>query len=182
MPARQTLMPSPWSEESCSSSGRATCGGSGTASWRVATRHWRPVTGEGFPATSMPHLKTRQETFGSFRVSRRLWAGVVQVGDSRDVWYTVGQVQTGVMDNEITVVKLLECCLTHCSVYWAGVHKHQLFSPERLKFLISLSGSCSWWQCSFWCLWSAFIQPYAFKEAGRGKPDAAGLHQLSSTL
>lgn len=141
MPARRTLMPSPWSEESCSSSGRATFGGSGTASWRAATRRWRPVTGEGFPATSTPHLKTRQETFGSFRVSRRVQAGVVQVGDSRDEWCTVGQVRTGVMDNEITVVKLLECCLTHCSVHWAGVHKHQLFSPECLKYLMSLSGS-----------------------------------------
>lgn len=130
MPAKLTLMPSPWSEESCSSSSRATFGGSGTASWRAATRRWRPVTGKGFPATLTPHLKTRQETFGSFRVSRRVQTGVMQVGDSRHVWCTVGQVRTGVMDNEITVVNLLECCLTHCSVHWVGVHKHKPFHPN----------------------------------------------------
>lgn len=73
MPARRTLTPSPWSGESCSSLSRATFGGSGTAIWRAVTRRWRPVTGGGFPATSMPPLKTRREIFGSFKVSRTAW-------------------------------------------------------------------------------------------------------------
>lgn len=35
---------------------------------------------------------------------------------SREVSRAAGRVQTGVADNEITVVKLLECCLT--LVFW----------------------------------------------------------------
>lgn len=74
MPARRTLMLCLWSEGSCSSLNRATFGGSGTGIWRAVTQHWRPVTGGGFPTTSMPPLKTSQGIFGSFKVgsARRL--------------------------------------------------------------------------------------------------------------
>lgn len=76
-PAGQTLMPCLWSEGSCSSLSRATFGGSGMGIWKAVTQRWRPVTGGGFPTTSMLPLKIRQGIFGSFKVSSKVvWAAI----------------------------------------------------------------------------------------------------------
>lgn len=80
MPARRTSMPCRLSGGSSSSSSQALFGGSATGIWRAVIRRWHPVTGGGFPTTSMPPLKTSQGIFGSFKVSNE--------GLERVVWFT----------------------------------------------------------------------------------------------
>uniref|UniRef100_A0A8C2TBL2 Matrix metallopeptidase 11 n=1 Tax=Coturnix japonica TaxID=93934 RepID=A0A8C2TBL2_COTJA len=58
MLARQLLMLQPPSEESCSSSHLATCGGSELESCKPATQLWPHVTGRGSQALSMPPSRT----------------------------------------------------------------------------------------------------------------------------
>lgn len=135
-------------------------------------------SGERLPGAGVPSLAGDSQQHrcrvwrqvGKYLVLSR-WAGRpgladLQVRVAQEVSRAAGRVQTGRVDNEITVVKLLECCLT--LVFW------RLAEANISPFHPNAENECHY-RDVLWCVWSALIQSSPFKEAGRRNTDAAAL-------